>query len=75
MCLIRLLRKNSIEMEYHFYIEHIKGETNKIADALSRFLSNPFQWLSHKEQANIDSKPTNCSFITKQLVSCYLNNV
>ena len=75
MSLIRLLCKNSIETEYHFYIEHIKGETNKTADALSRFSDNPFQWLSTEERTKIDSKPTECSFVTKQLVSCYLNNV
>ena len=74
MSLIRLLCKNSIEGEYHFYIEHIKGETNKTADALSRFMNDPFQWLSDQARSKIDNEPTPCSDVIQQIVSCYLYN-
>ena len=71
MFLIRELCLNSINTEYHFFIEHIKGEKNKTADALSRFIRQPFQWLPSSERANIDSTATDCSFICNKLVSSY----
>ena len=74
MSLIRVLCLNSINKEYHFYIEHIKGEKNKTADALSRFIKQPFQWLSSTERSKIDATPTDCSFICNKLVSRYLSN-
>ena len=74
MFLIRELCLNSINTEYHFYIEHIKGDKNKTADALSRFIKQPFQWLTSTERANIDTNPTDCSFVCNKFVSCYLNN-
>ena len=74
MSLIRELCLDSIDTEYHFYIEHIKGEKNKTADALSRFIKHPFQWLPDAERTKIDKTACDCSAICDKLVSSYLNN-
>lgn len=73
MTLIRSVCLDSIDTEYHFYIEHIKGEKNKTADALSRFIEEPFQWLADAERTNIDATATDCSSICNKLVLSYFN--
>ena len=71
--LIDLLCFDSVEREYHFFIDHIKGEDNKVADALSRFFKQPFQWLSPTQQSNISPIATDCSEIVSHAISCFLN--
>ena len=41
--LIRRACKESIKHRYHYWIDHIKGENNDPADALSRFYEDPFE--------------------------------
>ena len=41
--LIRSALDYSLRHKYHYWIEHIKGEDNDPADALSRFYENPFE--------------------------------
>ena len=42
MALIRSALKYSAAHKFHYWIDHIKGEDNDPADALSRFYENPF---------------------------------
>ena len=58
--LILEVTKVSFKEKMHFYIEWLEGVKNGPADALSRFLPNPFKLLHEDLRMRMDSLPSNC---------------
>ena len=75
MKLIRIITKDSITTEYHYFIDWLEGKSNKTADALSRFYTQPFKNLSSVEQKNISSTPTNCLKAVQICIASYFKAI
>ena len=72
MKLVRIICTDTLQQEYHYFIDHIKGVKNQCADALSRFYKQPFQYLSSKQQEIMDKNTTNCLNAVKLCVASYI---
>ena len=57
----------SIEKEFHYFAEHLAGEKNVIADALSRFSPDPFQSLCKNDRKNIAPRAETCDSLLRSL--------
>ena len=64
----------SLRREFHYWTEHIAGERNRVADALSRFYTDPWVSLSPEQQRELKREPCDARRVWKDLAALYRAN-
>ena len=75
--LVRTATGSAIRHRYHFWIEHIKGENNDPADALSRYYEDPFEGVDRLQpqlRGRMRPKPDLCEELFEALFLLFIAN-